>query len=86
MNGKEREKFIRSDSEFRGFVIAHLEGLKEKLNDHLDSEMEQLKMISERIGNLEIRLVGIENWKLKVTTISGVIGTILGFILSKINL
>ena len=79
MNGKEREKFIRSDSEFRGFVVATLDGIKERFDTHLTSEMEELKTIN-------IRLLKMENWKLKVTTVSGVIGTILGFILSKINI
>jgi len=79
MNGKEREKFIRSDSEFRGFVVATLDGIKERFDTHLTSEMEELKTIN-------IRLLKMENWKLKVSTTAGIIGTVLGFILSKINI
>ena len=79
MNGKERKKFIRNDSEFRGFVVAHLENLKERFDEHLDSEMNELKLIA-------ARLTSMENWKIKITTISGVIGTVLGFLLSKIDL
>lgn len=52
---------------------------KERFDSHLLQEMEELKSINQR-------LLGIENWKLKVTTLAGAIGTILGFILSKIHL
>lgn len=78
----EREKSIREQGEFKGIVVATLtsiqreqEDMRLSLEKHLEEEMVELKIFNER-------LLHLENWKIKVVTLSSVIGTILGFVLN----
>lgn len=76
MNGTDREKYIRSDSEFKGFVLAKLEDIEREIKSHKTEEMETLNKI-------EIRLSKIENWKVKVSATAGIVGAIAGFLVNK---
>ena len=82
MDSLEREKFIRDDAQFRGWIMAKLESVekeqkdsREELKSHLDEEMIELKEFNKR-------LVGLENWKTKITVMSSTISAIIGFAFS----
>ena len=78
----EREKIIRNEAEFRGYTHRKLEDLCERFDEmkkdfenHLEKEMKMLEIFSERLKELE-------NWKIKVGTISSMIGGLVGFFVS----
>ena len=84
MKSFEQTKVIREDGEFRGMVIATLKSiqkdsqdLKVNLTNHLEEEMIELKEFNQRLKKLE-------GWKIQVTAMSSVIGTIIGFALNKL--
>ena len=78
----EREKLIRDDAQFRGWMIGKLESVekeqkssREELKSHLDEEMIELK-------EFNMRLAELENWRIKTSVISSTIGAIIGFVFS----
>ena len=77
MNGVDREKYIRNDSEFRGWVLAKLENIEKEIINHKKDEMEKLV-------DINIRLGGLENWKVKVSGIAAGVGAVMGFIINKL--
>lgn len=79
---QDREKSIREDGQFQGMVIATLKAIQKEQVDvavalikHLEEEMIELK-------EFNVRLQKLENWKIKVATVSGVAGSVATFIIS----
>lgn len=82
MNNNERDNFINNEAAFRGYVLATLDNIKnnstefhDELSNHLRAEMIELK-------EFNTRLAALENWKLKVTAMSGTISVVLTFIIN----
>lgn len=76
----DRERMIKDEAEFRGYVVAKLESLdefKESFKEHLSSEMDKLDTVNDR-------LKALENWKIKTTAMSSLIAAGFTFFVSRI--
>ena len=78
MTTQEYDRYIHDAAEFRGYVVAKLESFEKftvAFEKHTEDEMATLEKMNDRLRELE-------NWKLKVMTLSSAVGALVGFLTS----